>query len=90
MKKEEYILFSTGLATMGVEMLVIFTFQVIYGYIYLKIGAVITAFLAGTAARAPSLGIFLKTKVLSNLIISELILLFLLITFFVWVSFFQK
>jgi spermidine synthase len=47
MRKEEYILFSTGLVTMGVEMLVIFTFQVIYGYIYLKVGVIITVFLLG-------------------------------------------
>ena len=38
MKKEEYVLFSTGVVTMGVEMLIIFIFQVMYGYIYLKIG----------------------------------------------------
>jgi len=89
MKKEEYILFSTGLATMGVEMLVIFTFQVIYGYIYLKIGAIITAFLLGLLPGA-ILGNLFKDKSLLNLIISELILLFLLITFFVWVSFFKN
>ena len=47
MKKAEYVLFSTGLVAMGTEMLVIFLFQVMYGYIYLKIGAIITAFLAG-------------------------------------------
>lgn len=46
-KWEEYILFSTGFVTMGMEMLVILSFQVIYGYIYLKIGAMVTAFLMG-------------------------------------------
>ena len=43
MKKEEYVLFTTGFAAMGSEMLVIFVFQVLYGYIYLQIGAIITA-----------------------------------------------
>ncbi len=47
MKKEEYILFSTGFTVMGLEMAIIFAFQVIYGYIYLMIGAIITAFLLG-------------------------------------------
>ena len=44
-KKEEYVLFSIGLTTMGVEMPVILTFQVIYGTIYLKVGTIITVFL---------------------------------------------
>ena len=47
MKKEEYILFSTGFATMGLEMAIIFAFQIIYGYVYMMIGAIITAFLLG-------------------------------------------
>jgi spermidine synthase len=47
MKKEEYILFSTGFAAMGLEMAIIFAFQIIYGYVYIMIGAIITAFLLG-------------------------------------------
>ncbi len=47
MKKEEYILFSTGFTTMGLEMATIFAFQIIYGYVYVMIGAIITAFLLG-------------------------------------------
>ena len=47
LRREEYVLFTTGLANMGVEMLMIFTFQVMYGYIYLKLGAIVTAFLMG-------------------------------------------
>jgi spermidine synthase len=31
LRREEYVLFTTGLANMGVEMLMIFTFQVMYG-----------------------------------------------------------
>ena len=88
MKREEYILFSTGLATMGVEMLVIFTFQVIYGYIYLKIGAIITAFLLGLLPGAV-IGNIYRDKKLVNLILSEIALLCLLLVFFVWISFFK-
>ncbi|MFH1981068.1 MAG: hypothetical protein ABIL58_04435 [Pseudomonadota bacterium] len=43
----ETVLFSTGFVSMGLEMLVIFAFQVFYGYVYFQLGAIITAFLAG-------------------------------------------
>ena len=45
--KEEYVLFSTGCMTMGSEILVIFAFQIFFGYIYLQIGIIITVFLTG-------------------------------------------
>ncbi|NNG07542.1 MAG: hypothetical protein HKM90_07385, partial [Desulfobacteraceae bacterium] len=88
MKKEEYILFSTGLATMGVEMLVVFTFQVMYGYIYLKIGAIVTVFLLGLLPGA-MVGNLHKERNMGRLIMSEIIFLGLLLTFFVWVKFFR-
>lgn len=88
MKKEEYILFSTGLATMGVEMLVVFTFQVMYGYIYLKIGAIVTVFLLGLLPGA-IVGNLHKEGNMGRLIMSEIIFLGLLLTFFVWIKFFR-
>jgi spermidine synthase len=88
MKKEEYILFSTGLATMGVEMLVVFTLQVLYGYIYLKIGATVTFFLLGLLPGA-MVGNLYKEGNMGRLIMSEIIFLGLLLTFFVWVKFFR-
>ena len=45
--KEEFVLFSTGCVNMGSEILVIFAFQIFFGYIYLQIGLIITVFLAG-------------------------------------------
>jgi spermidine synthase len=45
--REEFVLFSTGCITMGSEILVIFAFQIYFGYIYLQIGIIITVFLAG-------------------------------------------
>ena len=45
--REEFILFSTGFTTMGSEILVIFAFQIFFGYIYFQIGVIITIFLAG-------------------------------------------
>jgi spermidine synthase len=85
-KREEYILFSTGLAAMGVEMLLIFTFQVIYGTIYLKVGAIITIFLLGLLPGA-IIGNQTKVKSFVSIILSEIILLFLLFIFFLWLIF---
>ncbi len=47
LKRQEYILFTTGMTAMGSEILVIFAFQIYLGYIYIKIGALVTVFLAG-------------------------------------------
>ncbi len=88
MKKEEYVLFSTGLATMGVEMLVIFTFQVMYGYIYLKIGAIVTVFLLGLLPGA-MVGNLYKEGNRGRLIMSEIVFLGLLLIFFGWIKFFR-
>ena len=86
MRKEEYILFSTGLATMGVEMLVIFSFQVIYGYIYLKIGAIVTVCLLGLLPGA-AMGSLFEERNKRMLVFSEVTLLGLILIFFVWNSF---
>jgi spermidine synthase len=45
--REEFVLFSTGCTTMGSEILVIFAFQIYFGYIYFQIGVIVTVFLAG-------------------------------------------
>ena len=86
LRREEYVLFTTGLANMGVEMLVIFTFQVMYGYIYLKLGAIVTAFLTGLLPGA-LLGNLFKGRGWIPLIVSEIILFSLLVLFFVGITF---
>jgi len=45
--REEFVLFTTGWFNMGCEILVIFAFQIIFGYIYFQIGLIVTVFLAG-------------------------------------------
>ncbi len=87
-RKEEYLLFTTGLSTMGVEMLIIFTFQVMYGYIYLKIGAIITVFLLGILPGA-LVANYQRDKGRAHLVASEIILLVLLLLFFIWIRFFK-
>ncbi len=47
LSRKEFVLFSTGFATMGMEVLTIFAFQIFFGYIYFQIGFIVTAFLAG-------------------------------------------
>ncbi|MBW2333057.1 MAG: hypothetical protein JRF08_06325, partial [Deltaproteobacteria bacterium] len=84
-RKEEYVLFSTGFVSMGVEMLILFSFQVIYGYIYLKIGAVITSFLFGLLPGA-ILGSRWKNKGKGMLIGAEAGMILLLLTFLIWVN----
>jgi len=86
MKRAEYILFSTGFATMGVEMLVIFAFQVIYGYIYLEIGAIITAFLLGLLPGALAAQRW-RARPGPKVMGSEMAILSLLFLFFLWISY---
>lgn len=83
-RKEEGILFSTGLAAMGVEMLVIFAFQVVYGYIYLKIGAIVTAFLMGLLPGALLGNLRKHRRGTFDLKVSEGLLLLLLALFYFW------
>lgn len=85
---EEYVLFSTGMAVMGIEMLVIFTFQVIYGFIYMKIGAIVTAFLLGLLPGA-LLGRACKKKSRPLLMASECMLMGLLFIFLAWSMLFR-
>ncbi len=87
-RREEYVLFSTGFVTMGVEMLVMFVFQVIYGYIYLKIGAIVTAFLLGLLPGA-LLGSIWGRRDILKLLISDMLLLSLLFLFGFWVAYFK-
>jgi spermidine synthase len=89
MKRAEYILFSTGFATMGMEMLIIFSFQVIYGYIYIEIGAVVTAFLLGLLPGAMA-GRRWRTRLRLQITASEMVILSLLLIFFFWVSYFKS
>jgi spermidine synthase len=86
LRREEYVLFTTGLANMGVEMLMIFTFQVMYGYIYLKLGAIVTALLTGLLPGA-LLGNLFKGRGWIPFIVSEIILFSLLVVFYVGISF---
>jgi spermidine synthase len=89
LKREEYVLFSTGLAAMGAEMVVVFAFQVLFGYVYLQIGAIVTAFLLGLFPGAFAAHRFRGREKL-RLGFSEVSLTLLLLLLFGWVSFLQN
>jgi len=57
-----------------------------YGYIYLKLGAIVTAFLMGLLPGA-MVGNQFKGRGLMPFIVSEIILFSLLVGFYVWISF---
>lgn len=82
-RKEEYVLFTTGFATMGAEMLVVFAFQVLYGYVYLKIGAIVTAFLAGLLPGA-AVGKFLGRHRIGKFLMADILLVLGLVGFYAW------
>lgn len=46
-RRFEIVLFSSGWALMGAEIIIIFAFQVFFGYLYYRIGMIITVFLLG-------------------------------------------
>ncbi len=78
--REEYVLFSTGCLTMGSEILVIFAFQIFFGYIYLQIGIIVTVFLAGLLPGA-WLGNKLKQPAKQVLVLTDGLLIAILIMF---------
>ncbi len=86
LKREEVVLFTTGFATMGAEMLVVFSFQVLHGYVYLQIGAIVTAFLAGLLPGA-LLGEARRRRGRGTLLAADWMLLLFLIGCYGWLRF---
>ncbi len=78
--REEYVLFSTGCLTMGGEILVIFAFQIFFGYIYLQIGIIVTVFLAGLLPGA-WLGNKLQQPAKQTLVLTDGLLIAVLLVF---------
>jgi spermidine synthase len=83
---EEYVLFSTGCMTMGCEIMIIFAFQIYFGYIYHQIGLIITVFLAGLLPGA-WLGGNLRRHARKVLLLTDSMLIWLMIAFLAVYSF---
>ena len=86
--REEFVLFSTGCMTMGSEVLVIFAFQIYFGYIYLQIGIIITVFLAGLLPGA-WLGNRLRHRGKRILLMTDMLLVAALVLFISVVTIFM-
>ncbi|RPJ81601.1 MAG: hypothetical protein EHJ94_04075, partial [Deltaproteobacteria bacterium] len=77
---EEYVLFSSGCMTMGCELMIVFAFQIYFGYIYHQIGLIITVFLAGLLPGA-WLGEKLRRNARAVLVWTDILLICLMIVF---------
>jgi len=77
LRREELVLFTTGATAMGAEVLVIFAFQIYFGYIYREIGLIVTVFLAGLLPGA-WLGNRLRSRGRRVLLATDLLLILLL------------
>ncbi len=80
LRQEEFVLFTTGFVNMGSEIITIFGFQILLGFLYMKISLIITVFLAGLIPGI-LLGLRYKGSIRQNLIISDGLLVLLLIMF---------
>lgn len=80
LRRAEGVLFTTGALAMGFEVLVIFAFQIYFGYIYLAIGLIVTVFLAGLLPGA-WLGKRLCERGRRVLLATDLLLILLLAAF---------
>jgi len=56
-----FLVFSTGLAGIGISIVLMYLYQTRFGSLYLHIGAISSLFMAGLAAGAVIIGRFLKT-----------------------------
>ena len=88
-RKGEYVLFTTGFLNMSVEILLIFLFQILYGYVYLKVGALVTVFLLGLLPGA-ILGSRWKGNETQKLLFSEFAILLSVILLHLGISYFRN
>jgi len=87
--KEEFVLYTTGGFTMGTEILVIFAFQIFFGYIYLQIGLIITVFLAGILPGA-FYGEYLRKRGKQILVFTDMMLIALMMLFIGGITLFSN
>jgi spermidine synthase len=78
--RPQWVLLTTGCVNIGAEMVTIFTFQALYGYIYLQLGVLVTVFLAGLLPGAWAGGRFAGNR-RRALMTGDLLLCLLLVMF---------
>jgi spermidine synthase len=80
LRQGEFVLFTSGFVNMGSEILTIFGFQILLGFLYMKISLIITVFLAGLIPGI-LLGQRFTDNIRQNLIIADGLLVMLLVIF---------
>ncbi len=70
LSREEFVLFTSGFVNMGSEILFLFAFQILLGFLYMKISLIITVFMAGLIPGI-LLGRRIKENIRRNLVISD-------------------
>ena len=79
---ESFTLFSTGFTVMGSEILIIFAFQIFFGYVYFQLGIIVTLYLIGLFPGA-LLGDKLKKQGRKVLACADFFIMFLMIVFLI-------
>ena len=63
-----FAVFTTGFAAAGLEMVIIFGYQVLYGYVYHRVGVIVTMFMAGLAIGSFSMNRRLEKAALGTMV----------------------
>ncbi len=71
----ETLLFTTGLTAMGVQLMILFAFQILFGCLYLKTGVLLTLFLAGLLPGAWAGRRFLKGSARGRALMADMAIL---------------
>ncbi|KPK85875.1 MAG: hypothetical protein AMS27_06365 [Bacteroides sp. SM23_62_1] len=80
-------IFATGFAGSSIELLLILTFQILYGYVYHYTGVIITVFMGGLALGAFYREKYIKTSIWSFMVIQVIIMTYALALPFVFLIF---
>lgn len=76
-KTHEIVMFSSGFLVMGIEILVVYLFQIVHGYVYIALSIIIGAFLLGLFPGA-LIGMKLRKDSKGMLVLTDLLFLALL------------
>ena len=85
------VLLTTGFSSMAIQIILLFSFQIIYGYVFYKIGVLLTVFMAGLATGSFCMTLLMKhlKRPLNILILSSFLFCILplgLPVFLSWIS----
>lgn len=83
----QFGIFATGFAGSSIELLLILSFQILYGYVYHYTGIIITVFMGGLALGALYRKKFMKTSIQSFLFVQLIIIIYALVLPFVFLLF---